>query len=83
MEELLSTAVDCGNLTDPQNGTVTVPSTIFQSVADYRCDIGFVLNGTLSRTCQSDGIWSANEPSCQGTTVQLCPASIHSRFILE
>lgn len=59
-------AVDCGNLTDPQNGTVTMLSTVFQSVAEYRCDLGFILNGNNSRTCQFDGTWSANQPSCQG-----------------
>lgn len=41
------------------------------SVCDYRCDPGYAVVGSPSRTCQDDGdgdevgAWSAREPSCQ------------------
>ena len=61
-------AVDCGNLTDPNNGRVTHLSATFQSVAEYTCDVGFTLSGqSATRTCQSNGVWSGIQPSCQGT----------------
>ena len=56
--------VDCGPLPDPSGGRVVITTTIFQSVATYRCNPGFELVGTLSRTCQADGTWSETDPTC-------------------
>lgn len=64
---VITTAVDCGNLADPVNGTVTHLSTTFQSVAQYGCALGYsLINGSATRICQSDGVWSGTQPSCQG-----------------
>lgn len=63
---LFTPAVDCGSLMDPLNGTVTHAMTTFQSVADYSCAVGYTLvNGPETRLCQSNGVWSGTQPSCQ------------------
>ena len=53
----------CPPLSDPPNGDVTWP---VGSVATYTCNSGFELVGNEMRTCQSDGIWSGEEPVCTG-----------------
>ena len=60
-------ARDCGNLDDPPNGMVNVPSTTFGSQARYTCDIGFILGDMAdTRTCQANRGWSGSEPECTG-----------------
>ena len=34
--------------------------------ATHICDPGFILNGTVSRTCQGDGFFGGSQPSCEG-----------------
>ena len=43
----------------------------FGTVATYVCDIGFSLLGAATRTCDGDGsspngMWTGNDPSCNG-----------------
>ena len=58
--------VDCGDLTDPDNGEVTLTDTVFDSVATYSCDPGYVLDGDATQTCLGSGLWSGSEPTCTG-----------------
>ena len=63
---LISTAVDCGNLTDPDNGQVDhTAGTTFGQTATYSCNTGFNLVGDSTRTCQATGNWSESAPACQ------------------
>ena len=63
---LTLTVVDCGNLTDPVNGSVTHTSgTTFGQTATYSCNTGYNLVGDSTRTCQATGVWSGSEPTCQ------------------
>ena len=32
----------------------------------YLCDAGYELKGSNRRECQSDGEWSASDPTCEG-----------------
>ena len=59
--------VDCGNLTDPANGSVnhTAGTTLGQT-ATYSCYTGYNLVGDSTRTCQASANWSRNAPTCQG-----------------
>jgi CUB/sushi domain-containing protein len=57
-------AVNCGNLTDISNGSVTFSETTFGSIATYSCDEGFGLQGSTERVCETIGQWSGSEPSC-------------------
>ena len=58
------TAVDCGDLPNPDNGQVTLTSTTFGSTANYTCDPGFELVGIAMRTCMANGEWSGEAPTC-------------------
>ena len=58
----LLSAVNCGPLTDPDNGQVdTSNGTTFGSTATYTCH-----KESGSRTCGADGLWTSAEPNCQG-----------------
>ena len=59
--------MDCGNLTDPGNGSVNHSAeTTFAQTVTYSCDTGYELVGDSTRTCQATGNWSGSEPTCQG-----------------
>ena len=57
-------AVDCGTLTDPQNGEVTLTATTFMSTATYSCNSGYILSENETRTCEASGTWSDTAPTC-------------------
>ena len=60
-----SPVVDCGGLTNPDNGMVDTPQgTTFNEVATYSCNSPYTLNGGMTRTCQADGTWSGSAPGC-------------------
>ncbi len=63
--KIVSTAVDCMNLLNPRDGSVSLTGTIFTSVATYSCNDGFSLNGRVTRMCQADGTWSEDAPTCE------------------
>ena len=80
--------VDCGGLGDPDNGqVVTSGGTILGSVAIYICNDGFNLDGSSMRTCQPDGTWSGNEPTCGKETMdkgyKLQEDSFHVRSFMQ
>ena len=58
------TVVDCGDPGTLTNGQRSLPSTTYNSVVTYTCDVGYTLQGSNSRTCQSDGQWSGSVPRC-------------------
>ena len=61
------TVVDCGALTDPANGQVNhTAKTTFGQTVTYSCDTGYNLVEDSTRTCQADGMWSGNDPTCLG-----------------
>ena len=68
------TVIDCGDLPDPNNGQVTISATTFGGVAMYSCNVGFLLAGSSTRICGSDGTWSgtAPGPTCDGVCVCVC-----------
>ncbi len=61
---LLHFAVDCGELSAPDNGGVLQSGTGLGAIATYSCRDGFNRIGTSSRTCQANGQWSGEEPTC-------------------
>ena len=61
--------VRCPSLSDPSNGMITcslgddgVPS--YEDICTYTCNTGYVLTGSSTRTCQSDGRWSGSNSVC-------------------
>ena len=57
-------AILCPTLSDPGNGYVSVSSRYVGERAYYRCDYGYELVGSFSRTCQLSGNWSGTKPTC-------------------
>ena len=58
-------AVDCGSLTNPLNGELNLTTTTFMSTSTYSCNAGYNLFGKGTRTCQANGTWSDNVPTCE------------------
>lgn len=65
----MSTAVDCGILSAPQKGFMSVTTTTLGSLARYRCETGYELTGPDLRECLTDGSWSLQVPVCQCESV--------------
>ena len=59
------------NLTDPDNGEVTLSGTQEGSQATYSCSAGYHIVGSGTRTCRSDGQWSGSDPACQSEWFRL------------
>ena len=63
---ILCLVLDCGHPGNITNGTVHVSETTLGERIHYRCDEGYILNGSSWRTCQFNGIWDGDEPTCEG-----------------
>ncbi len=59
-----SPVVNCTLLETPSNGELDEDGVSFGSEVTYSCDIGYVLSGDTSRTCQPDGNWTGSDPMC-------------------
>ena len=62
--------VNCSDPGTPTNGQHNLPNTTYNSVVTYTCDVGYTLQGSNSRTCQSNGKWSGSVPQCNGMSVK-------------
>ena len=56
----------------------TLSGTTFTSTATYTCNMGYIVTGSSSRTCGSDGVWSPAAPTCDSkyTITAWCYSSI-------
>ena len=63
-------AGDCDDPGTPTNGQRSLSSTTYNSVVIYTCDVGYTLQGSNRRTCQSNGQWSGSVPQCIGKSVR-------------
>ena len=61
---LSNLAINCGDPGTPTSGKRNLSSTTYNSVVTYTCDVGYTLQGSNSRTCQSSGQWSGSLPQC-------------------
>ena len=68
---ILSIAIDCEPLDDPDNGTVVIKYSGYgyNSSAVYNCTIGYNLSSNITRYCNSNGSWSGEAPLCNGTKI--------------
>ena len=62
---ILHVELSCETLQDPANGRVQVSGDIPGAVASYTCNPGFSLVGQSRRTCQRDGSFSGQAPTCR------------------
>ncbi|KAF3852047.1 hypothetical protein F7725_005402 [Dissostichus mawsoni] len=59
---------------DPlSNGELYYEDTVFQSMINYTCDEGYIMNGDRSAVCLADGTWSTPVPECKPVTCDLAP----------
>ena len=65
MFKLHSTVPTCGQLPELVNGYLSLSSGVNEgSVATYTCDEGFILTGSITRTCTTNGGWTLIAPVC-------------------
>ena len=62
---LINILTDCGNLTDPIDGSVNFTSTTYDSQARYNCKTGYSLFGSETSVCQANETWSDTAPICR------------------
>ncbi|XP_019631236.1 PREDICTED: receptor-type tyrosine-protein phosphatase alpha-like [Branchiostoma belcheri] len=70
------TAVQCPMLRAPEHGTVT-GGNAYQDEVMYNCNPGYQLIGVSSRTCQADGTWTVENPTC----IDITPTSVKTEAI--
>lgn len=61
---VLISAVDCGALPVPLNGSSTGGLTVFPNIIRFSCDPGFFRIGSSRRVCQANGTWSGYDITC-------------------
>ncbi|XP_032826473.2 sushi, von Willebrand factor type A, EGF and pentraxin domain-containing protein 1-like [Petromyzon marinus] len=61
-------AIQCEAPRPPENGAVEFHSRGFESVASYRCDVGYTMVGRPSRSCTTSRTWDAAPPVCVPVT---------------
>lgn len=57
--------VSCGDLGAIANGIAHGGSFLFSSVLHFKCSPGFALKGSEIITCQADGRWDVQKPTCE------------------
>lgn len=62
----------CGDPGTPVGGFREGRSFIYQSEVSFSCVPPFILVGTATRLCESDGSWSGTQPRCIGKFNHLC-----------
>ena len=67
----LATVIDCEPLSNPVHGRVNTPTgTMFNSLAMYSCNVGYMIAGVSIRVCSTDRVWLPDAPTCQGIELQ-------------
>ena len=80
-------AVRCPSLADPNNGTINcflgddgVAS--YEDTCTFSCDSGYELQGSDSRMCLADQIWSGGDPICAAQNCSTSPPVDNSQVQL-
>ena len=74
--------VPCPSLSKPSNGIINCSlgddeSPSYDDKCSFRCNTGYILNGSESRTCQSDGSWSGSISMCKKSEYRLVAIVIY------
>uniref|UniRef100_H2Y5C7 Sushi domain-containing protein n=1 Tax=Ciona savignyi TaxID=51511 RepID=H2Y5C7_CIOSA len=64
--------IQCATPDEPLNGgfSPNQPAYDITDVVTFTCADGFILNGQSQITCQDTGLWSDDEPICDGKIIQ-------------
>ena len=76
-------AVLCRDLTPPSNGRVVQRGNRPGDVATYSCITNYVLSGSETRTCQSDGSWSGDAPTCTPIVCSNLPSPANGQVVIS
>ena len=76
-----NSAINCGDPGTPTNGQRSFSRTTPGYAVTYTCDVGYTLQGSNSRTCQSNGQWSGSVPQCNGMLVWVTGQILHDQGI--
>jgi len=61
---MLRTERSCGNPGTPENGEKNSSSYQYGSAISFSCNVGYTLQGSQVRTCQTNGEWTGTQPTC-------------------
>ena len=75
-----NSAVDCGDPGTPTNGQRSLSRTTLGYAVIYTCDVGYTLQGSSSRTCQSNGQWSGSVPQCRGKLIGMLVYGLQAKY---
>jgi CUB/sushi domain-containing protein len=56
----------CGHPGTLEYGVITGNDFTYGKVVSFKCNNGFLLTGSSARTCQTNGIWTGTQPTCNG-----------------
>ena len=73
--------IECPILSPPLNGSVEVKNRSVGDVATYSCMSGFVLDGSPTRTCQTNGAWGGTPPTCEGKYHTVVKSLVRPSFV--
>ena len=60
----LPNTVACPLLVSPSDGSITITTTTPGSTVSYTCDLGYILDGPMTRECLDNGTWTDFDPQC-------------------
>ncbi|XP_044183159.1 uncharacterized protein LOC114968057 isoform X2 [Acropora millepora] len=58
----------CPRLTAPAHGSLAPCNNFPGHICHFSCDIGYILTGSATRTCASNGVWTGTQPQCNAVT---------------
>jgi hypothetical protein len=61
---LTSLFTDCGTLTAPVDGDVSMTGSFYLDTATFVCEQGYNMTGSQTLTCQYGGSWNGSPPTC-------------------
>lgn len=56
--------IDCGKLTTPMFGNISIDGTTYGAIAQFTCYQGYKLSGSSIRMCGADGKWNGTQSRC-------------------
>ena len=74
-----STVNRCPELTAPQQGSLAPCYNLPGHSCHFSCDSGYILTGSATRRCDSNGLWTGTQPQCNGEHVlnQFLPVKLN------
>ncbi len=66
-----SISIPCFDLNAPTNGAISYDDGFSNdrptgTIATHSCIAGYIIDGSITRTCRSNGLYTGSEPSCRG-----------------